>query len=55
MKYSFFRIRHWEIYIDLKRNRPWIIDLHRDKCNGDVSLWLAKMFILISKTKDLSP
>lgn len=55
MKYSFFRIRHWEVYIDLKSNRPWIIDLHKDKTNGDVSLWLAKLFILISSTKGHSP
>lgn len=54
-KYYYFRVRKKEFYLDLKSNRPWIMDIHKDKTNGDVSLWLANLFILISNTKGHSP
>lgn len=53
VKYWFLTIRTYEVYLDLKSNRPWIIDIHRDKTNGDVSLWIAKLFVSISNTKRL--
>lgn len=51
MNYWYFSFWGRELYIDLKLNRPFTIELHRDKTNGDVSLWIWFLFILSSRGK----
>lgn len=49
INYWFFTLWGYEIYVDIKKNRPFTIELHRDKSNGNVSIWVWYLFITSSR------
>lgn len=51
INYWFFTLWGYEIYVDIKNNRPFTLGLHRDKSNGDVSIWFWGLFITSSRGK----
>ena len=50
-KYYFFNIGKREVYLDLKSNRPWTIEIYKDKNNGDINIWVANLYLVISYRK----